>query len=111
MEVGAIVSLRTYAEFAELFALSLIAQIEGVRELALVAALAEATLVVLAYQVAYTGALFFGYVVAIRAVAGVAGAFDVVLAYRSVDFGWCAEGADCWLVLEKVRESEGWCWC
>jgi hypothetical protein len=57
-----------------------------VRELALVAALAEASLVVLAYQVAYARAIFFGYVVSIRAVAVVAGAFDVVLTYRSIDF-------------------------
>lgn len=52
MEVGAVVALWAEAVFGEFLALSLVAEIEGVRELASVAFLAEAALVVLADEVA-----------------------------------------------------------
>lgn len=47
---------------------------------------------------------------AVRTVASVAGALDIVLAYGFVDFAGGAEGADGGLLLEVLREGEGWLW-
>jgi hypothetical protein len=51
MKVCAVVARRTQTEARELFTFSLVAQVEGVRELAGVAFLAQAALVMLANQV------------------------------------------------------------
>lgn len=106
VQVRAVVALRTDPVARELFALALVAQVEGVRELALCAFLAEPALVVFADQVADAAALGGRDVVSIWTV-GAARAFSLHegLADWAVDFGGAAE---CWDGgLEVVVEGEG----
>ena len=95
MQVCALVALRAEAVFGELFALALIAEVEGVCELAVIALFAQTALVMFADQMAYPGALFFGHVVAIWT-GGTQTAFSCyeVLADGLVYFGGRAEGGD-----------------
>ena len=87
MEVCAIFSLWTDAEATELFAFSLVSQVEGVCEFAGVAFLAKTALVVFADQVADPAAVFLGDVVPVRAVGATwTVTFDEVLAERASDF-------------------------
>lgn len=57
MQVCAVLALGTDSIATELLALSFASEIEGVSELALVAFLAQASLIMLAYQVTNTGTL------------------------------------------------------
>lgn len=106
MEVGAVVTLGADSIAAELFALALVAEVEGMRELTRVAFLAQAPLVVLADQVTNARALVGGDVVAVgtqrsaRAVAALEIGAD-----GTVDFGRRAQAGD--LAVEEVVEGEG----
>ena len=92
MQVCAIFSLRTEAVLAEFLAFALVAEVEGVRELAGVAFLAEAALVVFANQVADATAIFFGDVVSVGTEGALfAFAGEEILADGAGDFGRGAE--------------------
>lgn len=87
------ITLRTKSEATELLALSFTTQIEGVGELALVAFLAEAALVMLADEMADSRSLVWRSVVSIRA--GRTKRTVAVLV-----------GSACWAVV-LVRKGEG----
>ena len=106
MKICAVITLRTDAIAAELFALALVAQVEGMGELTRVAFLAQAALVVLADQVTDAGSLVGGDVMAVgtertaRAVAALEVGAD-----GTVNFGRCAQAGD--LAVQEGVEGEG----
>ena len=107
MEVCAVVALGTDSIAAELFAFALVAEVEGMRELARVALLAQAPLVVLADQVTDARALVGGDVVAIgtERPAGAVAALEIG-ADGTVDFGRRAQAGDLgWRRVSKVKEG------
>lgn len=102
MEVGAFVTLRAEAKAAELFALSLTAQVEGVGKLALVAFLAEAALVMFANEMTNSRALVWRSIVAVRT-SWTKRTMAVLVgrACRTVVFVREAEGRECALEIRQ----------
>jgi len=98
VQVGALFTLRADTPTAVLFALSLASQIKSVGKVASVGLFAEAALVMLAYEVAHTGALTRRSVVSVGTVrAQPAVALPVLLAYGTVGLGRLAIGRICGL--------------